>query len=1159
VSTSDFVRRGLVFLEARQYLDAVKVCRLGLLGAPTELTGRIVLGRALMELGRHDEVLAEMRAVLEIDREHVAALTLRGAALLAGGDAVAALEMLSRAGALDPHSDDIERLRLEAQERAEKGGLGYVDLGDSVTKHYPGYAAGASRDSATTISQPVPIASRPTVPLHGSSSEAATRPVQRDSSSTIEIDPEIDGVEFRDDTVARGQAPAQPVASSDFGTVDLSPADLLADSVDVRPISVTNVPSRIHQESTVITTGRPAAVARDVPTVDTPLSDAQVRSAAALEQLFPESGRTPPTGLGMTGHTRDGDAAARESRNAAAKLDLGKGQRAGHPAVAFARPPDTLRLEPQVREESRMSEPAARTTGSGRNQLLLLVALGILFVVTGVVVGLYIRKVRLERQLAVVLADAEAQAETDTLVGWSRRVTLLEEVARVQPDAAAFARVFRARAAMAAEFSHGLPEALASAARFPEDERLLDVVIARAYLTVATGDRQRAEAVAPELAQLVAGSNQARYLLGRIAMLEEHWPQAIEHLTAAAQQDARPAYLIALARAESRRHHWGDALVLMDKILGRVPDHPGALIVRAKILAASGRIRRDPSDTAVVSGLEQLLAESGRPLAQQARGVSTRMATDAGLALAQVQLERGDRQGAQLALERARQGQAADPDLIEEVVVALVAMGHFPRAEDEARRGLAAWPSCVALRVALARAQFTAGRVQEALSTLQAASTLEGQADGLALRGQILLASGDIAAASRDFDSALAQAAHSEPAVVGRAWIDLSNGDFKAALARLQPLLPGGQSDRISVLTVHGAALRRGGDNKRARELLRLAVARGQGAEQSLAYLELGRLERSAGNYEDARVAYAGALAGHAVDAKLEAAALFVDLGDLRGARETILALAKHVPANPQVVLEAARICTLAGDLAGAREQLRRAGQLASVQKWQLARELGRLTLHTNVTQAVRHLEETVAKEPGDFATHLMLLDAYLAKEDLDRGSATLDQVLKRFPDRPERYLASARVRFARGEFPAARQEFLRAKDLLVSARAAPRTIADAWFGIAQSAYAAGDGKATEDAFAAGLKLDPASIDSVPAYVALGDIAADRERLADALAAYGQAVQLNPEYANIWFQVGRIAHELGKSTEARAAMKKYLALEPGGESAAEARAILRKR
>ncbi|HPH70709.1 MAG TPA: hypothetical protein PLF40_33385, partial [Kofleriaceae bacterium] len=90
MSQSDFVSRGSQLVAAGQYQEAVKVCRLGLLGRPTTVEGRIVLGRALLALARFDEVLAEMRVALELDPSAIAAHVLRGEALSAGTSVQAA-------------------------------------------------------------------------------------------------------------------------------------------------------------------------------------------------------------------------------------------------------------------------------------------------------------------------------------------------------------------------------------------------------------------------------------------------------------------------------------------------------------------------------------------------------------------------------------------------------------------------------------------------------------------------------------------------------------------------------------------------------------------------------------------------------------------------------------------------------------------------------------------------------------------------------------------------------------------------------------------------------------------------------------------------------------------------------------------------------------
>src|ERR1041384_1516150 len=115
VSQSDFVPRGQALVNSGQYQEAVKVCRLGLLGRPTTVEGRVVLGQALLALKRYDEVLAEMRVALELDHASAAAQVLKGEALLRKGDGHGALEVLSRLRSLGLGDSHVAELHAEAE------------------------------------------------------------------------------------------------------------------------------------------------------------------------------------------------------------------------------------------------------------------------------------------------------------------------------------------------------------------------------------------------------------------------------------------------------------------------------------------------------------------------------------------------------------------------------------------------------------------------------------------------------------------------------------------------------------------------------------------------------------------------------------------------------------------------------------------------------------------------------------------------------------------------------------------------------------------------------------------------------------------------------------------------------------------------------------
>ncbi|MBC7973421.1 MAG: hypothetical protein H7138_00440, partial [Myxococcales bacterium] len=96
MSQSDFVSRGQTLVSSGQFQEAVKVCRLGLLGRPTTVEGRVVLGQALLALKRYDEVLAEMRVALELDHTSTAAHVLKGEALLRKGDGLGAIDVFGK-------------------------------------------------------------------------------------------------------------------------------------------------------------------------------------------------------------------------------------------------------------------------------------------------------------------------------------------------------------------------------------------------------------------------------------------------------------------------------------------------------------------------------------------------------------------------------------------------------------------------------------------------------------------------------------------------------------------------------------------------------------------------------------------------------------------------------------------------------------------------------------------------------------------------------------------------------------------------------------------------------------------------------------------------------------------------------------------------------
>lgn len=236
MSQSDFVTRGQALVSSGQYQEAVKVCRLGLLGRPTTVEGRVVLGQALLALKRYDEVLAEMRVALELDHTSYAAQVLKGEALLRKGDGHGAAEVLGRLRSQGLADARVAELLAEAERLASRSppghpgaSLGFAEdpaafAADQGTKNYPARvgepgADGDGPDGGGEFTRPTSLAA-PGARKRSSPQLAAAPPdgtpspavlAVGDRSGTVEVDRERDAAELRvDDDLGDPVGPPVP-------------------------------------------------------------------------------------------------------------------------------------------------------------------------------------------------------------------------------------------------------------------------------------------------------------------------------------------------------------------------------------------------------------------------------------------------------------------------------------------------------------------------------------------------------------------------------------------------------------------------------------------------------------------------------------------------------------------------------------------------------------------------------------------------------------------------------------------------------------------------------------------------------------------------------------------------------------------------------------
>lgn len=199
----DFVQRGKVSIVRRQYAEAVKICRLGLLGQPSLLEGRLVLGMALTALGRWDEVLAEMRVALETDPNAALAWLLKGEALVGKGDYAQAESTLKRAKELDPSNTKADQLLAEIA-TARAAGFEGLPAEPTDTKVYPARQSGATDPELGNVIKPMPMDRGQLVSI--------------DEPEDVAVDPPEDATEVDPDPSNRHRVQDKPASVLvDFG------------------------------------------------------------------------------------------------------------------------------------------------------------------------------------------------------------------------------------------------------------------------------------------------------------------------------------------------------------------------------------------------------------------------------------------------------------------------------------------------------------------------------------------------------------------------------------------------------------------------------------------------------------------------------------------------------------------------------------------------------------------------------------------------------------------------------------------------------------------------------------------------------------------------------------------------------------------------------
>jgi tetratricopeptide (TPR) repeat protein len=902
-------------------------------------------------------------------------------------------------------------------------------------------------------------------------------------------------------------------------------------------------------------------MAVDVPGISTELE----HSAAAVDQLFGNEGPAPAWAQSTMAVNPNVDprsiAAAHEPTARPGELDpqilaLMSGGQAQYQQQQMMMQEPPPQLPSHLLALDHVSMPMAphpMRTGVRKSRSKLAIALwvvvGVLVIGGGVFAGFKIRAMRLDKKIAAARQQANDLAKTDTYAGWTAARDSLSSIVGASSTVTNRAALARTRAQIAYEFSDGVPEAKTAVEQL-SGQGGLDGRIAVAFEALSRGDTKAAKTASDAA---VAGSDAdatAQYVAGEAALLGGNAKVAVAAMKMAADKDPRPLFGVGLARAYAAAYNWEEAIAAIDRVLAGSPDHPGAVIVRANILASSGRIFPGSAlGNEVKQQVEHIILEGKKTGADDKRLVAPMQLALAQLALARVELARGDLANAKKAVRGATDVNIDDARFAEETIDTLYTLGELALARTAAEISLKLYPSSMRVRIGYAEVMLAQGRANEAIDTIGKELDALALPDALAVRGAALLAIGDTVGAAADFDAALKVVPTHEPAIVGRTWQLLAAGDLDAAAKPIaERMSPKGAS--VAVQIAYAATLRRSADaaqRDQAKALLEKIVASPAGPEGARAHLELARIYRDAGDFTGARAAYEKATRNGSAEARLESALVLIEYSKPVQGRELLETLMKESGDKPtaQLVVETARARMLVGEHLDAGNLLALADKMSSVERWKLDRERGRLALRkSDFTGAATALSRALDGCGGDAETFLLAADAATADKAL--ADKVRQLAPERLKGRPEAQIVAGKLLIAADKRTEAETVYKAAKQALRAEKASNRRLAQADFGLAVIEYYRPNLAVAQSMFELVMQEDPTIVDT---YIFASEMASrDKKKAYD----FAQtAARYNPDYAYAWLVVGKLAFELKDKRTLADAIARLSIIAPTGDELKE--------
>ncbi len=790
--------------------------------------------------------------------------------------------------------------------------------------------------------------------------------------------------------------------------------------------------------------------------------------------------------------------------------------------------PETPRDGTPIPQETRATDPGRAMQGPWA---LALGALGVLIVIgVGAAVVLKTGKASQER-----LDEVRRALLTGRDADFAQATKLLAELKAGGGGAEVAALSALTEAAKAHELlGPAAPAASAIAAAATEAADAAETCAARGYMALRADEAATARATLVGCAEKHPRDPWLRYLLGRALGNSGDRAGAATQLDAALE--ASPGLIaarVAKADLHARARKWDDARAVLSRV--PVPDHPQALVARARLALDSGA---PPSDVdAALSGL-----------AGRSETLSAGRKAEAELLRARRHLAAGKLSAAATSLKTALSGKAIDhPRFLLEA--AGVALDVWQTEEASRLLDRAAQAGAKAARTAVLKAHLSLvlGTPEAALRTLESAPVSDPQTH--LLRARAHLATGHVPAARR---SLLAAADRPDAAVV-EALVSYREGRSDEAIGRLRALADGSAEAAAAL----GRILAEEGRAEEAKQLLTAGIGRYRGDPRLQS--ALGRVHLREGAPADALIAFEGALESFSQDseAQIGLAAAKLRTGDAKGAREGVDGLLKAERPPPDALLVDAELRLDEGDVKGARKALGRA-QASGASGLDANRVAGLVALAENrPKRAVAVLKAAAQESPRSTTLRLALARALLQAQRARDARTALKDVLRRDPEHPGARLLLGRALLDDEYDLEAIRELSRASRSAKARGAPKKQQGEILSALALAHYYNGDyGQALV------LLDDAASVSPGRAEVHLvrGKTLQKLKRPDRATEEFEAAVRINSGLAEAHYWYGAALLKRGGSREtATAHLRRYLALAPAGRYRAGARKLLGKR